>query len=264
VNKLEQEELQSMFSQNDLVFLTETWSSDLTDLNYNGFTVYSLHRLDKLKGSKRSSGGICCYVKNCISEYVQLYLCDSDDILWLKISKSLLNMDNDLFVCLCYVIPQGSSREHFIEDSVYDRILLHMVQISNETNDNCSFLLLGDLNSRVGHLSDFVPFDFTDPNVNVLPDDYISDIELPRKSQDSHVNQYGRYLIDFCRESQLRIMNGRVGKDAEIGKFTYVDKLGSSLIDYVICSQSLINMFSSFDVDDPNILSDHCAVNFSL
>jgi exonuclease III len=59
-------------------------------------------------------------------------------------------------------------------------------------------------------------------------------------------------------------MNGRVGKDAEIGKFTYVDKLGSSLIDYVICSQSLINMFSSFDVDDPNILSDHCAVNFSL
>ena len=39
---------------------------------------------------------------------------------------------------------------------------------------------------------------------------------------------------------------------------------GSSLIDYVLVSQNLLKQFVTFYVDDPNILADHCAVNFSL
>ena len=37
-----------------------------------------------------------------------------------------------------------------------------------------------------------------------------------------------------------------------------------SLNDYALVSQNLLKQFVTFYVDDPNILSDHCAVNFSL
>ena len=39
---------------------------------------------------------------------------------------------------------------------------------------------------------------------------------------------------------------------------------GSSLIDYVIVSEDLLSHISDFYVSDPNILSDHCTVNFVI
>ena len=39
---------------------------------------------------------------------------------------------------------------------------------------------------------------------------------------------------------------------------------GSSLIDYILVSQNMLDMFSSFHVCTPNIFSDHCEIKFSL
>ncbi len=195
---------------------------------------------------------------------VHLLKTDSDDIIWLRLSKVLFDSEEDIYVCLSYIVPEGSSREHLTENSVYNRVLADMAKISSDTDGLCSFIFLGDMNSRVGHLSDYIENDDPDPSVHVLPDDYVSDTPLPRASQDYIVNQNGRSLIEFCKESGLRIANGRVGGDAVIGKYTFTGTQGKSLIDYVISSQCLLNRFSSFYIDDPNILSDHCAVNFSL
>ena len=52
--------------------------------------------------------------------------------------------------------------------------------------------------------------------------------------------------------------------DKNIGKCTYVGSTGKSLVDYVIASQSLFPAINTFRVDDPNILSDHCLIHFSL
>ena len=70
--------------------------------------------------------------------------------------------------------------------------------------------------------------------------------------------------IDFCKETGLRIINGRVGKDKGIGKCTYVGSAGKSVVDYVIASQCLFSAIDTFEVSDPNILSDHCMVKFSV
>ena len=62
----------------------------------------------------------------------------------------------------------------------------------------------------------------------------------------------------------MRVANVRVCKDKHIGSFTYVDSRGSSLVDYCIVNPILLKEFSSFCVHDPNILSDHCLIEFSL
>ena len=55
-----------------------------------------------------------------------------------------------------------------------------------------------------------------------LPDDYVSDEEIPRKSQDNIVNSNGQLLLEFLKHSDLRIANGRVCEDKQIGAYTYV------------------------------------------
>ena len=87
---------------------------------------------------------------------------------------------------------------------------------------------------------------------------------MSRSSSDSSVNDNGTLSIDFCIQTGLRVANGRVGEDATEGKCTYVGSNGSSLIDYVIVSEDLLEIFSEFYVSDSNNLSDHCVVNFSL
>ena len=71
-------------------------------------------------------------------------------------------------------------------------------------------------------------------------------------------------LIDFCRQSGMRIANGRVGSDAGVRECTYVESNGASLIDYVLASEELLTNFVTFDVFDPNPISDHCFIEFSL
>ena len=168
-----------------------------------------------------------------------------------------------LFVSLCYVTPSDSSREVFIETSVFDRISDHIIEISAETNNNYHLLICGDLNSRTGIEPDYVVYDKPD-NIPVLPENYVSDTAFDRFSRDYFINTNGRKLLDFCKLNSLRICNGRLGKDKGVGKYTYVGGPGSSVVDYVLVSESIINLISKFNIGGRNILSDHCAVYFSM
>ena len=52
---------------------------------------------------------------------------------------------------------------------------------------------------------------------------------MERFSQDRKINNYGHRLIELCRSFDIHICNGRVGKDAYIGKKTSKD---ASVVDY--------------------------------
>ena len=102
-------------------------------------------------------------------------------------------------------------------------------------------------------------------HMNILPDDYIIDTEVRRFSQDKgHMNNNGTLLLDLCKQTGLRIFNGRFGNDKGIGKYTFIGSRGSSLVDYVMGTQNLFQFIENFDVSEPNILSDHCIVSFSF
>lgn len=68
----------------------------------------------------------------------------------------------------------------------------------------------------------------------------------------------------MCTSTGLRILNGRSGTDTGIGKFTCVNSQGCSVVDYVLCKSDLLKLFKTFDIYDPDVVSDHCVISFSL
>ncbi|MCG8047974.1 MAG: reverse transcriptase family protein, partial [Candidatus Thiodiazotropha endolucinida] len=158
--------------------------------------------------------------------------------------------------------PAGSSREGLADDvNIFDRILQNIAMFEQQNRNNCQFLICGDFNARIANLADYVEDDSVN-HVDVLPDDYIEDVPMSRWSEDTGTNQFGPYLLDFCKQSGLRILNGRMGRNS--GKCTYMTDRGKSVVDYIIASQSLFKYFDHLTVYDANILSDHCLLSFGL
>ena len=264
VNKLQSKELSIVFQHNDIVLMTETWLGDEALVQVNGFTHFKLNRTVKKRNTKRNSGGLIAYIRNELVTDGMLFLTDSDDIMWLRLEGSSFNNQDDIFICLSYNVPEGSSRQGLIDNiDIYDRIADHMVHIQNITNNHCVFLICGDFNARISNYADYVEDDSAE-HIHVLPDDYLVDTPLGRVSEDKGFNRYGSQMLDFCKETGLRIVNGRVGSDKGIGKCTYVGSAGKSVVDYVIASQCLFPVINTFEVSDPNLLSDHCIVQFSI
>ena len=77
-------------------------------------------------------------------------------------------------------------------------------------------------------------------------------------------NANGTLLLDFCKRTGLRFLNGRIGSDKGVGKFTCHTHRGQSVVDYVLASTDILQLFCYFDIGDPNILSDHSIVQFAL
>ena len=262
-NKLFSDELRLIFRQSDFVLLTETWASEFTDLSVDDFILIQLNRLEQRHKAKRCSGGIALYIRQSLYRYCTVLAKNSDDIVWMKIQGNLFNLSHDLFLCLCYIIPVTSSREGLVEMDVLDRISNYILKISNDTDGCYNLLVCGDFNSRTGNEGDYVFFD-NDTNIDILPPDYQIDAAITRCSEDKKINTNGRKLLAFCKENSLRIANGRIGSDKGIGKYTFVGSSGSSVIDYVLVNPSLLPIISTFHVSEPNILSDHCLIDFSL
>ena len=74
-------------------------------------------------------------------------------------------------------------------------------------------MICGDLNAQTATNADYVVDDTSD-HVHVLPaDDYQTDIPMHRMSEDKGFNNFGSNLLDFCKHTGYRILNGRVGQD---------------------------------------------------
>ena len=263
-NKLKSPELLYIFENNDIVCLTETWTDEFSDLVVNDFEHYVLNRVQKNPNAKRNSGGIVIYVRSkFVSEDTHVF-CSEDDILCIRLKSEKIGLKQDLYILLCYVMPENSVRQAIIENCVFERMLDSIVGINNRCNDRCYVLCCGDFNARTNIQPDYVVGD-NSVHLAMLPDDYISDVDLSRVSQDKGtLNNNGTLLLDFCKQTGLRLLNGRVGMDKSIGKVTFVGNRGSSVVDYMVCSPELFQFIEKFKVGDPNIISDHCEIGLSF
>lgn len=103
-------------------------------------------------------------------------------------------------------------------------------------------------------------------HIPVKNDAYIIDTAVgQRHSRDNTVDSRGLLdLLELCIANKLRITNGRTFGDTH-GKFTCHNYAGSSMVDYFIVSEQLLNDILYVYVSDFLPLSDcHCKISLKL
>ena len=89
--------------------------------------------------------------------------------------------------------------------------------------------------------------------------------DIPKRtSQDRVTNAFGKRLLQLCRETGLRVINGRHGDDCNIGIFTCFDNNGSSVVDYVLTYASNHHNIKHFSVEDVTEYSKHSPIVFKI
>ena len=77
---------------------------------------------------------------------------------------------------------------------------------------------------------------------------------LNRISMDKSKNKFGNLLLIFSKGNSMFIVNGRVGNDKNIGRFTCRN---ASVVDYCITSPELLKLFFDFDIlESSKLFSD--------
>ena len=247
----------------DIFLLTETWvDPEGVAPELEGYTCISKSRPHKHVGAGRSSGGLAVYVKTHLSPFVGIWKASVDaSLLWLKVDRRL-GLKQDLFICLTYIWPYGST--HYDLPIAIDPFHTVADDISSIYDQRGLVLLAGDFNARTGAEKDWVDKEeyadllhTLDAPLPMLPD--LPDAIAERSSCDQQVNQFGQRLIALCQTANLLILNGRVDGDVD-GKCTCHRPNGQSVVDYFVASPGLLEHDLHLCVQDIVPESDHCPV----
>ena len=235
--------------------MSETWAANDSTIslpNYQSIFIPAI----KNKRRGRASGGLTLYYKNTLKQGISIQYKSSDQI-WIKLDKEFFNLDKHLFIGAVYLKPQSKDDS---EDS-YNKLS----NIISKYSSLGTILLMGDLNSRTGTEPDYIVYDINnnDRHTIPLPNDYVKDYATPRQNRDTAINAQGNTLLEMCKESKLRILNGRKVGDS-FGNFTFYNSNGQSTVDYFIASECLYDQVDFFNVLPPNEFSDHCILWCSL
>ena len=258
LNKLDDPSVSELLRKHDVICLVETHCSPQDHLTLSGYTATASIR-PKSNNATKYTGGLSVLVKNEIRHGISFLNTSSSEYMWLKISKKVFNLDDDIYVAVVYICPQNSSFYGKNAD-VFDLIETDIAMY--EKLGRC--LVLGDFNARTSEDLDFCSDDNIDDYVD-LPFNYIQDVPLSRSNQDtSQVNPHGKKLLDLCKSSGLRIVNGRTLGDTN-GRYTCFSYNGNpSVIDYALASNSLLRYVCTFRVNDPSVHSIHCSLSLLL
>ena len=167
-------------------------------------------------------------------------------------------MDNDLFICNCYIPPENSK---ILKGDVFEYfdILKSEIELYESMGN---VIIIGDLNSRTGNLQESIDISHDHPErvtMDINTENYI----IPRNNEDKTVNNFGKHLINMMNETHMLMLNGRTLGNFS-GKKTCHKYNGSSTVDYIITSVSLSNSITSFKVWEPQWFTDHSPISCQI
>jgi exonuclease III len=129
-----------------------------------------------------------------------------------------------------------------------------------------NIILCGDINARTSNISDIVMEIEGSEGLNmyhqiecdVNQTMFPTEMCQKRVSEDTgKSNTYGRKLIEMCKSTNIRIVNGRAYSDQK-GKLTRIETTGCSVVDYCICDSKGYTCIKNFRIGNSMPESDHC------
>ena len=191
-------------------------------------------------------------------------------VLWVKFNKDAFGLE--CIVGSAYLPGETSPHKDIL---MFEAIKEDVNSFKN--THNIPVCLIGDLNSRTGILDDTF---IIEPSVinNCEFDDFAQELfdlshtndtdtmNGKRHNVDHTVNDNGNRLINFCKVSNMKIVNGRFGSDKGIGEPTFNKLQCKSTIDYCIVTPSLAPFMSNFKVGpfNPSLSDFHSPIILTL
>ena len=256
-SKFSDREFINELRKHDIVALTETHAGPNVDLTVDGYFTYCTSRAKHPK-ARKFSGGIAVLIRDHLRGGIEI-LRTSSDLVWVKLNRDFFRFQEDVYIGVAYISPQSSKCTKDLAEKAWNDLEKDVSQYV----ELGKVMLLGDFNSRTGTLADHIMQD--DNTYTPTGDTYVSDTNIrARCSEDASTNEYGKKLLEVCKNARLRILNGRILGDLN-GKMTCFQWNGSSVVDYCIVHEDLLGVIDYFKVHDlKGMFSNHCKISIQI
>lgn len=257
--KTEDDNVMQKILSHDLICLSEVHCGEDTIPSINGYSYFSMCRGINKK-INRHFGGLVLYYKSEIRKGLKFLPTTTPDFFWVKLCREFFGQAKDLYLCMSYIPPEGSSYYKARGINTIDVIEQDIAKFSDMGN----IMILGDLNARTSVLCDYIEND-SDIGIECEEMYDVDCVKIKRTSQDKvPVCSRGKQLIELCKAARLRILNGRTLGDS-FGSYTCHQPKGSSVVDYCISSEENLVNIPYFQVSKYMCTtSDHCLISIGL
>ncbi|VDI12648.1 Hypothetical predicted protein [Mytilus galloprovincialis] len=177
----------------------QTKLDDLDEIQCNDFIFHHKNR----KKFINKSGGIALGYKSYLESFITPITTDCQFGLWFSIDKKVFDSPENVIFGIVYVPPENSS---YSSVEAFNDIEREFHKFNENTNLIC---LVGDFNARTGNLRDYIENNVTEDYFvnNIIDITELTDIKIldelcipkHRNSPDLVVNNFGRKLVDFCK-----------------------------------------------------------------
>lgn len=195
-----------------------------------GFSMVSFSRPPR-SYHQRPGGGVAVLIKDHISFEIVNHLSSPD--------LAVLDLGNTYLIA-AYVLPPSSYWRGWTDVDPETKFS-EAVTFCSSTHVK-PLMVLGDFNARTGRLS-------------------ARDVHPTRTSADAVMDARGRRLLRLCADNNLVIVNGT---EQHAGNFTSHQRMGKSVIDYIIVSSRLYTSLSPHLEIMENDWSDHSILRCGL
>ena len=175
-----------------------------------------------------------------------------NDLIICKLKKTYFKFERDIYIINAYVTPQNSSGKNKQDGK---EMISEISNIVNNLMCKGDVIICGDFNSRIADHPCLVKHDDSNDYIN-LPDDYVPNEYIQRKSQDKVKKGYANDFISLITDNKLVVLNGRTLGDLS-GAFTCITPKGPNTIDYFAVTNGLMHLVNFLEVQEFTPFSDH-------